>query len=128
MKRIIKYIVRKEKDKHQTRMFKNYTRWRFLVSLVEDKDKLRDVIKMMASWFAEVDKSGLALIWVVDFFVFDDALYIVTSRPGLIIGKGGKDIDSLMEITGMKVKLIEAGDNIHITSLQRHVGSLLDYV
>lgn len=109
-------------------MFKNYTRWRFLVSLVEDKNKLRDVIKMMAGWFAEVDKSGLALIWVVDFFVFDDALYIVTSRPGLIIGKGGKDIDSLMEITGMKVKLIEAGDDISITSLQRHVVSLLDYV
>ena len=128
MKRIIKYIVRKEKNKHQTRMFKSYARWRFLVSLVEDKNKLKDVIRVMAGWFAEVDKSGLALIWVVDFFVFDDAIYIVTSRPGLIIGKGGKDIDSLMEITGMKVNLIEAGDDISITSLQRHVVSLLDYV
>lgn len=127
MKNVIDYI--KKNKKHQTKLFDNYPKWRYLVSLVEDKVVLEKLIRSAALWFSENDKSGLAWLHITDLFVFEDELYIVTSRPGLIIGKEGKSINSLSKQIGVHINLIEACEkDCPSVALKNEVAASLYYI
>lgn len=44
---------------------------------------------------------------VIDCFVISNNLFIVTNRPGFIIGKGGETINKLKDVSSFKIRLIE---------------------
>lgn len=49
---------------------------------------------------------------IVKLEVRDEVVIITTSRPGLLIGKRGENIDLLSKHLGMKLKIIEDQDNL----------------
>jgi hypothetical protein len=44
---------------------------------------------------------------VIDCFVISNNLFVVTNRPGFIIGKGGETINKLEDVSSFKIKIIE---------------------
>lgn len=44
---------------------------------------------------------------VIDCFVIGNNLFVVTNRPGFIIGKGGETINKLEDVSSFKIKIIE---------------------
>lgn len=43
----------------------------------------------------------------IDCFVINNNLFVVTNRPGFIIGREGKTIDKLEDVSSFKIHLIE---------------------
>jgi hypothetical protein len=75
---------------------------RYALSMTEDKDYSNTVISYVAQWML-CEHHTCLLNMLGDLFVTGDEyttgnhLYIVTLRPGMWIGKGGKIIDSLRD-------------------------------
>lgn len=79
----------------------------------KDKEFTHDLPRIFAKFCYNNDKN-YTLNTILDAFVFKDKLYIFTNRPGLIIGKGGRDIDDLqkfvikyLDINIEEIKLFE---------------------
>ena len=113
----LKKLLKEELDTVHRHM-EDYHLLRYIASVVDDKEKTKDVLCSIADWMFENDYVKLPFN---DIFVIDDEVYIYTLRPGLWIGKAGKTIDNCIyrinhKVDGTKyrdlhINLIEARKN-----------------
>lgn len=90
-KRIRSYLINHLGSSHP----KNYYFLRWLSDIVEDKDSANDICATLGSWIVNTDIGSSLINYLNDLFVVGNGVYIVTYRPGLWIGKGGRTVDSL---------------------------------
>ncbi len=110
---------------------KTYLFVRWIISLIEDEDEANDVVRYIALWMAHNDKVNNPF---TDIFLVGDIIYIVTDRPGLWIGKYGKNMDDLIEyirkMTWHKytINLIETNVSNRVTAVKYviHAASLMN--
>ena len=95
----LKKLLKEELDTVRRHM-EDYHLLRYIVSVVEDKEKTEDVLHSIAYWMSETKHDKLPFN---DIFVVDDEVYIYTCRPGLWIGKAGCTIDSCQHSINHKV-------------------------
>lgn len=73
----------------------DYAYARYILRLAEDDDFRDDCIREIVKWIIENRQQGL-LPTLSDIYTCNKTVYIYTLRPGLWIGKGGSNIDSLV--------------------------------
>ena len=71
----------------------NYLFYRWLLGLIIDKDETENVFFKIAYYLN--NKREFLSYDFTDIFILNNNVYIYTTRPGLWIGKGGKEIDDL---------------------------------
>ena len=67
---------------------------RYVVALTTTDDEMRSLHVAVSRWMRR-EKLTKLLDYTSDIFKFDDEVYIVTSRPGLWIGRYGRIVDGL---------------------------------
>lgn len=115
----------------------NYFIWRGIVELLyqkkDNKAMTRRCVRWMGMW-ASIDRNFLCVENVTDIFYIDRVLYVTTRRPGLLIGKSGKDIDSLKAYINNprnvidNIYIIETSDDEPTTEMRELFVTSSDYV
>ena len=96
MKKLVKKFLKKRLTAHP----KNYYFLRWLVSIVENSNVNREVLRCVV-YYTQENKINLPFL---DIFVIDKDVYIVTERPGLWIGKAGSIIDGIRKCLNYNLK------------------------
>lgn len=78
--------------------------FRFFAS-EKDKEFTDSLPRIFANYYFH-NNEYYALSSILDAFVYKNKLYIFTNRPGLIIGKGGKDMDNLQKFVTKYLDII----------------------
>lgn len=125
MKNWFKQQIEKYLIKHLTSHPKHYHFLRWLVSLIEDRNKLIDVYGSLSGYFyhkqKDINYNIFNYMQFIDIFVVDNNVYIYTQKPGMWIGKAGHTIDEIedrmnlnvngQKIHDYKIRLIEDNDS-----------------
>lgn len=79
-----------------------FTIWWWIAKRIEDRKELGYVCYKLAKFYSEKIDSFIG-IKVTDIVVLNKTIFVYLGRPGLIIGKGGENIDKLTEFMNTNV-------------------------
>lgn len=91
--KLLKQYLKKRLTPHP----KHYYFYRWLVSLIEDKEQIDGVCCAISHWALDSVENGKLFQYIKDVFVLDNCVYIYTDRPGLLIGLHGRVVDSIKQ-------------------------------
>lgn len=92
-KKLNEFNREKTKKLKEQKKDKTFTFWWYLAKNLQDMNIRREICSSMGFFY--FGKNSSVYTNITDVLVLGNTIYIYTKRPGLIIGKAGKDIDDL---------------------------------
>lgn len=86
-----------------------YTFWWWVAKNIQDRKKFQHVCWKIADFYDKMPDNRILNLGISEIVVLNNTIFINLHRPGLIIGKGGENIDKLTEyinsnINGEKIE------------------------
>lgn len=135
LKTLLKNYLKKRLTPHP----KHYYLYRWLVSLIEDKEQIDGVCCAISYWALSSVENGKLFQYIKDVFVLDNQVYIYTDGPGFLIGPHGRVVNSIKQeinytyndvddekTTNYEVNFIEM-NNVSYTRILHYIHVRADY-